>query len=270
MKPIFIDYVPERLFCVFREPDPSTVIKGSVIVLPAFAEEMNRTRSFASAVATQLADNGFYVLQPDLSGTGDSTGEFKTSTWEKWIGELEYLSQWLAKKCHPLNIVTIRAGALFLPGLLKLPSVTVENICMVEPFISGEEYMSLFLQQRVARSMFEGPKESIALLTGELKSGATLVVGGYELSPGMYESLCLNTIESVGTILPQRNLVIGCGNSEANKRNANFKALVESWNEHGAAADYIFVETDPFWSQELPTIPGDAVTKIVKFLAESP
>ena len=140
---------------------------------------------------------------------------------------------------------------------------------MVEPFISGQEYAAAFLQLRVARSMFEGTKETVSMLTEELEKGATLEVGGYELSPGLHESLCLSSMESLDGRLPSRTLAIGCGRSEDSKRNASLKALVETWNDRGKSAEYKFVGTDPFWSQELPTVPQEAIMEVVSFLAKA-
>ena len=62
---------------------------------------------------------------------------------------------------------------------------------------------------------------------------------------------------------------VGCGRSEDSKRNASVKALVETWNSRGASADYKFVATDPFWSQELPTVPREAIVEVVAFLSGS-
>lgn len=235
-------------------------------MLPAFAEEMNRTRSFASRIAWQLAGSGFCVLQPDLSGAGDSTGEFSNATWDNWVSELYRASRWLAEQSEPLNVVTVRAGSLFLPGLVKREPALFEKICMVEPFISGQECAAEFLQLRVARSMFEGTKESIAWLTGELNKGVTLEIAGYELSPDLHRSLCLCSIEQLDAAMSGSGFVVGCGRSEDNKRNTKIKALVDKWKAGGLSVDYKYVGTDPFWSQELPTVPQEAIQEIVNYL----
>ena len=255
---------------MYREPAPTTPVIGSVIFLPAFAEEMNRTRNFSFALASKLVEAGFCVLQLDLSGTGDSSGEFKDAIWTTWISELYTASRWLAEKNKSMNIVSVRSGSLFLPELVQQDPTLFGKICMVEPFISGEDYATEFLQLRVARSMFEGTKESLAILTASLNEGTALEIAGYELSSRMYKSLCAGSIEKLNTNLRSNNcLVVGCGRSEVSKRNTQISELVDRWKSSGASAAYKFVRTDPFWSQELPMVPSEAITEVVEHLARA-
>tara|TARA_R110002096_G_scaffold43479_18_gene117409 strand:- start:5511 stop:6326 length:816 start_codon:yes stop_codon:yes gene_type:complete len=266
IQPLFIESGAERLFCIHREPVAHVPVRGSVLMLPAFAEEMNRTRSFVSRISFRLSEAGFHVLQPDLSGTGDSTGEFRNAEWSRWIEELRLASAWLHDKAGPVHLVALRAGALFLSDLLDAEPDRFARICLVEPFVTGADSVREFLQLRVARSIFEGTKESIAMLTEALAGGASMEVGGYDLSSGLYASLNDATIEDLGARL-QHALVLGCGRSPETRRNAAMRALAESWCAEGADATYAFVATEPFWSQELPSLPTDAIACVVDFIA---
>lgn len=226
---------------------------------------MNRTRSFAARVSFRLSEAGFHVLQPDLSGTGDSTGEFRDAKWSRWIDELRLTSGWLADKSSPIHLVSLRAGALFLPDLLDAEPSRFTRVCLVEPFVSGGDAVREFLQLRVARSIFEGTKESIAMLTEALAGGATMEVGGYDLSPGLYASLNAASIEQLGGRVRDA-LVLGCGRSPETRRNASMRSLVAAWCAGGARAEYAFIPTEPFWSQELPTLPTDAIARVIDFI----
>ena len=269
IQPLFLECGAERLFCIHREPAAGQAVRGSVLMLPAFAEEMNRTRSFAARISFRLSEAGFHVLQPDLSGTGDSTGEFHDAQWSRWIEELRLASDWLLEKAGPLHLVSLRAGALFLSDLLDAEPERFARICLVEPFVSGADSVREFLQLRVARSIFEGTKESINMLTEALADGASMEVGGYDLSPGLYGSLNAATIEHLGTQLKDA-LVLGCGRSPETRRNAAMRSLVESWSAGGARAEYAFVPTEPFWSQELPTLPTETIARVIDFIAGEP
>lgn len=269
IQPLFIESGAERLFCIHREPVADVPVRGSVLMLPAFAEEMNRTRSFVARVSFRLSEAGFHVLQPDLSGTGDSTGEFRAAEWSRWIEELRLTSSWLLDKAGPVHLVSLRAGALFLDGLLAAEPDRFGRICLVEPFISGSDSVREFLQLRVARSIFEGTKESIAMLTEALAGGASMEVGGYDLSPGLYANLNEATIERIGARLGH-TLILGCGRSPETRRNAAMRALAQTWCAAGADAAYAFVATEPFWSQELPSLPTDAIARVVDFIAGEP
>src|SRR4051794_23621058 len=80
--------------CIWRVPaDPDNI--GDIIVhVPAFAEEMNKTRRMTAHVARELAARGFGVLQVDLLGCGDSSGDFADATWEQWITDLVAAAEW--------------------------------------------------------------------------------------------------------------------------------------------------------------------------------
>lgn len=238
-------------------------------MLPAFAEEMNRTRSFVSRISFRLSEAGFYVLQPDLSGTGDSTGEFQSADWSRWVEELRLTSAWLLDKAGPIHLVSLRAGSLFLRDLLAAEPERFNRVCLVEPFVSGADAVREFLQLRVARSIFEGTKESIAMLTEALAGGQSMEVGGYELSPGLYADLNTAAIEPIGPGLKQA-LVLGCGRSAETRRTAAMRSLAETWRAAGADAAYAYVATEPFWSQELPSLPTDAIARVMAFIVGEP
>ncbi len=265
IQPLFIESGAERLFCIHREPAADVSVRGSVLMLPAFAEEMNRTRSFVSRISFKLSEAGFHVLQPDLSGTGDSTGEFHDADWSRWIEELRLSSSWLLDKAGPIHLISLRAGALFLSDLLTAEPDRFARICLVEPFVSGADSVREFLQLRVARSIFEGTKESIAMLTEALANGASMEIAGYELSPGLYASLNEATIEDAGERVRQA-LILGCGRSAETRRNVAMRELAQTWRAAGADAAYAFVATEPFWSQELPGLPTDAIASVVDFI----
>lgn len=235
-------------------------------MVPAFAEEMNRTRSFVSRISYRLSEAGFHVMQPDLSGTGDSTGEFHAAQWSRWIEELRLTSTWLLDQAGPVHLVSLRAGALFLDDLLAAEPDRFERICLVEPFLTGADSVREFLQLRVARSIFEGTKESIAMLTEALAGGTSMEVGGYDLSPGLYADLNSATIEHTGARI-KHALILGCGRSAETRRNAAMRALAQTWCVAGAEAAYEFIATEPFWSQELPSLPTDAIARVIDFIA---
>ena len=75
-------------------PSQAVPLRGCVIHVPAFAEEMNKCRPMVSRQARGLAESGIAVVVPDLSGTGDSEGEFSSATWLNWKADLAYLVHW--------------------------------------------------------------------------------------------------------------------------------------------------------------------------------
>src|SRR5690349_4296190 len=83
-----------RLFAV-HWPAAAPARRQSVLVLPPFAEEMNKCRPMLAAQARAFAAAGLDVLLLDLFGTGDSDGEFAEARWPRWQQDLQLARQWL-------------------------------------------------------------------------------------------------------------------------------------------------------------------------------
>jgi alpha-beta hydrolase superfamily lysophospholipase len=60
-------------------------VRGGVVYVPPFAEEMNKARRMATVQAHAFAEAGFSVVIPDLAGCGDSSGDLVEVTWEDWV-----------------------------------------------------------------------------------------------------------------------------------------------------------------------------------------
>ena len=71
-------------FCLYHPPQGSPP-QGRVLYLHPFAEELNSTRRVVAQQARALAKAGYGVLQIDLLGCGDSSGEFADATWAAWL-----------------------------------------------------------------------------------------------------------------------------------------------------------------------------------------
>src|SRR5262245_3855900 len=77
----------QRLYLHHR-PRPEAAPRGTVLHVHPFAEEMNKSRRMAALHARALAGAGFEVLQVDLAGCGDSSGEFGDATWDDWVADV--------------------------------------------------------------------------------------------------------------------------------------------------------------------------------------
>jgi exosortase A-associated hydrolase 2 len=89
----FLDATPGQRFCMYYSVAVDTKIQGAIIYIHPFADEMNMSRRMAALQAKQFAAKGFAVLQIDLLGCGDSSGEFGDARWDIWKEDIA-----LAKK----------------------------------------------------------------------------------------------------------------------------------------------------------------------------
>ena len=99
-----------QLFCLYHPPQGDC--RGAVLYVPPFAEEMNRARRIAAQQARALAALGYGVLQPDLGGTGDSSGDFGEARWDSWKDDLAACCAWLGERiAQPPVLWCLRLGA---------------------------------------------------------------------------------------------------------------------------------------------------------------
>jgi exosortase A-associated hydrolase 2 len=85
-RPFFLPAGPRALFALHHEP--TAPVRGAIVYVPPFGEEMNKSRRMAALQARALAAAGWHVLQIDLFGTGDSEGDFAEATWDAWLEDI--------------------------------------------------------------------------------------------------------------------------------------------------------------------------------------
>jgi exosortase A-associated hydrolase 2 len=180
-------------FCLYHPPLPGTRPSGSLIYVHPFAEEMNRSRRMAALQARAFAAAGVAVLQIDLLGCGDSSGDFSDATWEDWKDDLALAWDWLADRAPgPLGLWGLRLGALLALDFASNRKRTVDRLILWQPVISGELFLTQFLRTRLASDMLLGLSDKptgTKEMRSALASGKTLEVGGYELTPALAASI---------------------------------------------------------------------------------
>ncbi len=103
---------PGERLCL-HHPHAGAQARGAVLYAHPLGEEMNKSRRMAALQARALAAAGFDVLQIDLMGCGDSSGDFESCH----LGRLDRRSAGggplAAARCDaPLWLWGLRAGAL--------------------------------------------------------------------------------------------------------------------------------------------------------------
>ncbi len=118
----FLRVAHGQRFCLYHAPAASTThkVKSALIYLHPFAEEMNKSRRVAAMQARLLAQHGYAVLQIDLHGCGDSSGDFGDATWQSWVQDVLEAHAWLRERCDaPLWLWGLRAGCLLATDAAK-------------------------------------------------------------------------------------------------------------------------------------------------------
>lgn len=186
----FIEGARGPIMVLLRRPLEAPA--GCVLVVPPFAEEMNKCRRMIALVARSLASQGIASIVPDLHGTGDSGGEFGEADWTTWLGDLAQVSRWCARELGPVtSLLAVRLGcALAMSALATGALQAVGRSVFWQPVFDGGRFLTQFLRQRIAASRLgQGRAESMEDLRAILARDRVVEVAGYRLSAQLVSDL---------------------------------------------------------------------------------
>ncbi len=260
-QPFFLKAASGQRFCLFHPP--SGACRGAILYLHPFGDEMNKARRMAALGARALAAHGYGVLQIDLHGCGDSSGDFGDARWEHWRDDVALASAWLGERLAcPVWLWGLRLGALlaldFARGLAAPPA----GLLLWQPVHNGAAFLTQFLRLRVANEMFnEGAEQAGKEKTGTkqlreaLRGGEVLEVAGYDIAPALADSL--DTLDAAA-LAPAGCPVHWFEIVAAAERplNAAGARLAEAWKRDGVDLHVHMVAGLSFWAtQEISECP---------------
>lgn len=243
----FIGESGRPIFALLRTPRAPT--GECMLVVPPFAEEMNKCRRMVTDLAKQAGRDGRAVLCVDLCGTGDSEGEFSEARVARWIEDLANAVKWSAGKGWPVtSVVGIRLGAILAAKLVREHNLALSRAVVWQPVTSGARLVDQFLRIRVLASRMERDShETVADLRARLKSGETIEVAGYGLSPALCADLDALELASELTpaISPIRWLEV-VAEASAPATPATLRAI-EQARAAGCEVEHCRIVGEPFW-----------------------
>ncbi len=252
-EPHFLKVGSGERFCLYHGPRPGQECRGTLIYVHPFCDEMNKSRRMAAIQARAFAATGFGVLQIDLLGCGDSSGEFGDARWNIWKQDLAAAESWLDTRTKaPISLWGLRLGALLALDFAKDRTDSFDKIILWQPVINGESFLTQFLRLRLASEMLSGdnstPKGSgTHAMRSTLANGETLEVAGYELAPELAAAIdSLKAAELVITRSPVHWFEIV---SEPDRpMTATGARVVSGWKQDGVDLHVHLVPGLPFWA----------------------
>ena len=175
----------DRLMALWHAPQGTA--RGVVLYVHPFAEEMNKSRRMAALQARALAARGYGVLQIDLKGCGDSSGEFGDATWADWIADVHSAMRWLRQQSgEPMTLWGLRAGCLVLADAAAQARDEVCNFVFWQPTPGGAAVLRQFLRHAAAAAFLDGGGKGVVdTLRRQLSDGQAVEVGGYRINPAL-------------------------------------------------------------------------------------
>lgn len=236
-------------FCLYHAPQGGTA-RSRILFLHPFAEEMHAARRVVAQQCRALAADGHAVLQIDLLGCGDSSGDFGDASWSAWVQDALLGLGWLYQHIPdaPTWIWGLRAGALLAcetARALKTEQPDTEvNLLLWQPVASGQQQLQQFLRLHAAAqwlgrdAMGEPPAQLLA-------AGRHAHVAGYSLSP-----ILANEMDKAHLSLPEGSghvAVIECSASENPTNSPWLNRWRSAWEGAGWTVHTEAVKATPFW-----------------------
>lgn len=228
--------------------------RGAVLFVPPFAEELNKSRHVVAAQARALAAAGYDVLQFDLYGCGDSSGDLQDADWAVWCDDVLAAYRSLRSRSQaPLTLWGVRAGCLLAADAGSCLPEAVSYLFW-QPVLSGKLHFQQFLRLKMAAELASGQSKGVTEgLKRDLAAGRPIEVAGYTISPALAAGL-----ESA-------NLDVATGRCawmEVSSRDDAALAPVSAnrvaeWEKRGVDVSFSVVKAPAFWqTTELEEAPA--------------
>lgn len=236
---------------MLHEP-PASPVRALVVYVHPFAEEMNKSRRMAALQARALAQAGHAVLQIDLLGCGDSSGEFEDAAWSDWVDDVRLACRWLAER-HPglpLWLWGLRAGCLLATqAATALPMPC--HFLFWAPTPAGKTVLQQFLRLKSAAALLDGGGKGVTEgLRRDLTAGQTVEIAGYGLSAALaqgLESATLAPPPADSAASRARLLWLDVSTQEGAATSPVAQKTLAQWDAAGHAVHAQAVQGPQFW-----------------------
>lgn len=246
-----------QLFSLLSEP--ATASKGVVVHVPAFAEEMNKSRRMLTLATEGFVQDGWAVLQFDLSGCGDSSELLEDVDWGMWVEDLGNMLKWCGRRFPDVGIVLwgLRGGALILSDWLA-KSGYAWPLLLWQPVLSGKLQLTQFLRLKAANDMLSDAdaRNAMAQLRARIESGQSVDVAGYRLSAGLAQGMS-RAVFGVANEGPSQIAVLEIGAPQSTALSPAIQGAVAKWSVGDRRVSAEKIVGAAFWStQYIEIVPG--------------
>lgn len=246
----FVSCPTGDVFVAKTDPPEGVRLLGSVLFLPSFGEEMNKSRRMVAMQRRALASLGYSVWSLDLPGCGDSRSSLESVEWQDWVDAALICIGALSDEAdQPITLWGHRLGALLCAHVFSVKGDRVDRLLLWQPVLDGKSTISGL--RRIARaSEFLGdnnrsPEREKADTQHASEKG--IEVGGYVLSSALVSSIEVRAFRDY-SLEGARVDWIDVGARDRTSPLPAAANLIEDWQAAGVSVHWSHVRGEAFWS----------------------
>jgi exosortase A-associated hydrolase 2 len=268
--PAFIEGSKGPLFALHHPPVHINNSTECVVVIPSFAEEMNRCRYMQTLLAQELNKQNHALISVDPYGTGDSAGDFAEASWTQWIEDTISAAHYAEQLGYTrISFLAVRLGTLL--AMAAAPSIkNLKRIILWQPVTNGKATLNQFLRIKIAASMGRDEKaETTAHLEKILSEGKSIEVAGYDVSPPLFQGIQSAHIDNHldTTSIPITWFTV-LANEERKTPRIDLQTI-EKWRGQGAEINHQTAIGPAFWQAHERTLAPNLITATMDYLKGS-
>lgn len=240
----FLNHQGRRLFYLLLEPTDRPV-HGSILYLPPFTEEMHKSRQIVASNARELAAAGYRVMLLDLTGCGDSGGDFADASWQVWLQDARAAVDTLKRFGNePVSVWGLRLGALLACEMAQ-ERADIARLVLWQPILNGEQQVDQFLRLKAAAAIVnDAITFDRKILWNELRAGRSLYIAGYELTATLALELARTRLNDLMPSCPVHWVEIGPGSGQHSRAS---ESVIAHWRGRNPDISTTVVPGEPFW-----------------------
>jgi exosortase A-associated hydrolase 2 len=240
-------------------------VRGDVLFVPPFGEEMNRCRRAMHLTAEALARRGFRSVLMDYFGTGESDGELAEATIEHWLTDIATVRTRIEQRGGDLSgVIAIRLGAL-LAFAEMARSGSVPRVVLWQPVSEGRQFLREMLRQLILSERLRGVivSSSADELLEQMGSSGPTEIGGYVLGPKLAHALREATLLDCRLLPPtsihwlETSTVGASAKVDDDGTSAALRAA-------GHRVNVVRMHESPFWTMTDPPVPNSLIDETVR------
>lgn len=244
--PFFFERDRHRLFGILHAAQGQ--LRGAFVFCHPFAEEKLWAHRTYVSFAREVAARGYAVLRFDMTGHGDSDGQFARADVDTYLADVRRAVDEVASRVPtgtPLGLLGLRLGAA-LAAQAADNDPRIANLILWEPVTDGAKYGQEVLMANLAMQMAAYGKVMVERkdLVKKMESGETVNVDGYDVSHAMFQQISAIRLDQQVGQFRGRCLVVQVDRAERPLRK-ELQALAARY----AQATIAPAIEQPFWKE---------------------